>query len=96
MTKFPQIRLIVQYPNNLSSQSVDCEAPTNFICVCVCVCLSVCLSVCPAITACVSLTVGRILIKFGENVGTLVRLIMYEFHKNRFSVDVIMTPFLFF
>ena len=39
-------------------------APTNFI--------SVCLSVCPAFTAYISLTMGRILIKLGENVGILV------------------------
>ena len=37
----------------------------------------------------------RILIKLGENVGTTVRLIVLKFHKNQFSVDVIMTSFLF-
>ena len=39
---------------------------------------------------------GRILIKLGKNVGTLIRLIVLKCHKNRFSVDVIMTSFLFF
>ena len=37
-----------------------------------------------------------ILFKLGENVGTSVRLIVWKFHKNRFSFDVIMTSFLFF
>ena len=54
-----------------------------------------CLSVCPAFTAYISLTLDRILIKLGENVRTLVRMIVLKFHKNRFSVDVIMTSFLF-
>ena len=49
----------------------------------------VCLSVCPAFTAYISLTVGWILIKLSENVGTLVRLIVLKFHKNRVTVDVI-------
>ena len=39
---------------------------------------------------------GRILIKLGENDKTLVRLIVLEFHKNRFNVDVVMASFLFF
>ena len=39
---------------------------------------------------------GRILIKLGENVGTLVRLIVLKFHKIRICFDVIMTSFLFF
>ena len=50
------------------------QTPTNFICV------SVCVSVCPTFTAYVSLTLGRILIRLGENVGTLVRLIVSKFH----------------
>ena len=61
-------------------------APTNFICV----------SVCLAFTAYILLTMGRILIKLCENVGTLVRLIVSKFHKNWFSVDVIMASFLLF
>ena len=44
------------------------------------VCVYVCVSVCPAFTAYISLTMGRILIKFDENVGTLVRLIVLKFH----------------
>ena len=40
--------------------------------------LSVCVS---ASTAYILLTMGRILIKLGENVGTLVRLIALKFHK---------------
>ena len=44
--------------------------------VCLPVCLFVCVSVCPAFTAYISLTMGRILIKLGENVETLVRLIV--------------------
>ena len=35
------------------------------------------------------------LIKFDENVGTSVRLILSKFHKTRFSVDIIMSSFLF-
>ena len=40
------------------------------------VCVCVCLSVCSAFTAYISLTMGRILIKFGENAGPPVRLIV--------------------
>ena len=69
---------------------------TNFICVCVCVCVCVCLSVCLSRFYGLYLAImGRILIKLGENVGTLVQLIVLKFHKNRFSFDVIMTSFLF-
>ena len=64
--------------------------------ICVSVCLSFCLSIGPAFTAYISLTLGRILIKLGENVGNLVRLIVLKFHKNQLSFDVIMTSFLFF
>ena len=52
-------------------------APPNFICLSVC--LSVCVSVCPAFTAYISVTMGWILIKLGENFGTLVQLIMLKF-----------------
>ena len=38
---------------------------------------------------------GLVLIKLGENVGTLVRLIVL-LHKNRFSVDEIMMSITFF
>ena len=38
---------------------------------------------------------GRILIILGENVGTSVKLIVFKFHKNKLSFDVIMTSFLF-
>ena len=65
-------------------------APTNFNCMCVCVCVSVCLS------RFYGLYLTWILIRFGENVGTLVRLNVLKFHKNRFSVEVIMTSLLFF
>ena len=41
--------------------------------------MSVCVFVCPAFTAYVSLTMGRILIKLGENVGTAVQLIVLKF-----------------
>ena len=58
-------------------------------------CLSDCVSVGPAFTAYTSLTFGRILIKLCENVETLVGLIVLKFHKNRFSVDMIVTSFLF-
>ena len=55
-------------------------APPNFICLFVCVCVCVCLSVRdPAFTAYISLTMSRIWIKLGENVGTLVRLIVLKF-----------------
>ena len=39
---------------------------------------------------------SQILIKLSENVGTVVRLIVIQFHKNRISFDVIMTWFLFY
>ena len=42
--------------------------------------MCVCLSVCPAFMAYISLTICRILIKLGENVGTSVRLIVLKFH----------------
>ena len=77
----------------LSSQSVDCRLLQTLS---ECVCLSVCVSVGPAFTAYISLTMGWISIKLGENVGTLVRLIVLEFHKNPISFEVIMTSFLFF
>ena len=57
-------------------------ASTNFICVSLCV--SVCLS---SFMAYILLTMGQILIKLGENVGTLVQLVVLKFHKNRFSFD---------
>ena len=56
---------------------------------CLCVSVCVCLCACPAFTAYISLSMDRILIKLGENVWTLVRLIVLKFHKNRFNVDVI-------
>ena len=52
---------------------VDCGSSQLYLSVCVC------LSVCPAFTAYISLTMGRILIKLGENVGTLIRLIVLKF-----------------
>ena len=61
------------------------QTPTNFICV----------SVCPAFTTYISLTMGQILIKLGENVLTLVQLIVSNFHRNQISFYVIMTSFLF-
>ena len=73
-----------------SSQSVDCGSYKLYLCVCV----FVCLSVCPAFTAFNLLTICWSLIKLGENVGTLFRLIVLKFHKSRFSVYVIMTSFL--
>ena len=63
---------------------------------CLCVCVSVCVSICLTFTAYISLTIGQILIKLGEYDGTLVRLIVLKFHRNWFSVDIIMTSFLFF
>ena len=44
-----------------------------------CVCVCVCLCACPAFTAYISLTMGRILIKHGENVGTSAQLIVLKF-----------------
>ena len=55
------------------SVSVSVFVSPNFICLCVYLC------VCPAFTAYISLTMSRILIKLGENVGTLVRLIVLKF-----------------
>ena len=48
-----------------------------YLCVCVCLCVSVC----PAFTAYMSLTMGRSLIKLGDNVGTSVRLIVLLFFR---------------
>ena len=45
---------------------VDCGSSQLYLSVCVCVCVSVC----PAFTAYISVTMGRILIKLGGNVGT--------------------------
>ena len=70
----------------LSSQSVDCGSYKHNLCLCVC----------PAFTTYISLTMGRILIKFCDNVGTQVQSIALKFHKNELSVDVIMTSFLYF
>ena len=80
----------------LSLQSVDCrllQTLSVYVCVCVCVCVSVCVSV--PLLRLISRYYGSVLIKLGENVGTLVQLIVLKFHKNRFSFDVIMTSFLF-
>ena len=49
----------------------------------------------PLLPAYITLTIGRIFYKPGENVETLVSLIVSKFHKHRFIVDVIMTSFLF-
>ena len=50
----------------------------------------VCLSVCPTFKAYISLTMDRILIKLGENVGTLVLLIVLKFN---FTIDCIKIQF---
>ena len=55
--------------------------------------LNLCVCVCPALTAYISLAMGPILFKLGENVETLVRLIEAKFHKYGL---VIMTSLLFF
>ena len=49
------------------------------MCVCVCVRVCVCLCVCPAFTTIISLAMGLILMKLDGNVGTLVRLIVFDF-----------------
>ena len=64
------------YGYNLSSQSGRLWLlPTLSVCVSVCLCF------CPAFTAYISVTMGWILIKLGENVGTYiqVRLIVLKF-----------------
>ena len=71
---------VTWYICNIYRHSLWTVAPTNLIC----------------FTAYISLAVGRILIKLGENVGTSVRLIALKFYKNRFCVDVSMTSFFFF
>ena len=50
---------------------MDCGSYKLYICVCVCVC--------PVFTAYISVTMGRILINLGENVGTQVRWILVKF-----------------
>ena len=64
--------------------SLRTVAPTNFICV------SVCLSLLRLISRWLWVWFWLNLVKM------LVRLIVLKFHKNRFSIDVIMTSFLFF
>ena len=54
---------------------VDCGSSQLYLSVCLCVCVCVA----PAFTAYISLTMGRILIKPGENVGTSARLIVLKF-----------------
>ena len=49
---------------------------------CLSLCPSVPLSVCPAIKAYISVTMSWILMKLGENVGTLVRLIVLKFERS--------------
>ena len=56
------------------SRSNGSGSAERFLYVCACV------SVCPAFTACISLTMGRTLIKLGENVGTSVQLIVSKVH----------------
>ena len=70
-------------------QHVSCEHYLMiyfYLCVCLCVCLS-------RFYGLYLGNYGWIWIK--RNVGTLVGLIVFKFHKIRFSVDVIMTSFLF-
>ena len=62
--------------NNYAAPDCD-SSDSDLVCVCVCVCLSVC----PAFTANISLTMGQILIKHCENVGTTVQLIVLKFKK---------------
>ena len=58
-----------------------------------CVCLSVCVSV--FLFRFYGLYLVYYGSELGENVGTSVRLIVLNFHKNRFGFDVIMTSFPF-
>ena len=53
--------------------------------------LSVCVSVCPAFMAYIFVTVGRILIKLGENVGTQVRWIVLKFKNSAAKGNVTTT-----
>ena len=64
----------------LCSESLSSQSGRLWLLPTLSVCVCVCLSLCPAFTAYISLTVGRIFIKLGENVGTLVRLIVLKFH----------------
>ena len=45
--------------------------------------LSSALLVCPAVKAYISVTMGWIMMILGESVGTLVRMIVLQCHKNR-------------
>ena len=51
------------------------------------------LLVCPAVKACILVTIGWILMKLGESVGTSVRLIVSKFHKNRVIDDIIIMSY---
>ena len=48
--------------------------------ICPSLALSSALSICPTVKAYISVTMGRILIKLGENVGTLVLFIVLKFN----------------
>ena len=62
------MRHILMSLDILSSQSLD--SYKLYLCVCVCY----------AFMAYISFTMGQILIKLSENVGTLVQLIVLKFH----------------
>ena len=81
-----------------SSQSVDCGSYKLYLCVCLSLCVCMCLCVC--LSRFYGLYLGYYGSDFNQTwymVKTLEdRCIVLKFHRNRFSVDVIMTSFLFF
>ena len=59
--------------------------PAERSCLCLCVCVYQ--SVCLAFMVYILLSMGRILIKLGENVATLVRLIVLKFEHSAAKED---------
>ena len=72
----------MSYTSYFYCHSVDCRLLQTLS-----LCLSVCVCVCLAFMSYILLTMGRILFKLGEYVGTVVYLIVLKFHKKQFSLD---------
>ena len=53
--------------------------------------LSLCACVCPTFMVYILLTMDRTLIKFGENVGTLVQLFLVQLYKNFIKIGLVLT-----
>ena len=60
----------------------DCGSSTLCVrvcvCLCVCICVCMCVWVCPALTACISITLGWILMKLGGDFGTWLGPFLFQ------------------